>query len=1153
MTTEGLDSYASPGAGAEELATLLSIAVQIEPELIRAVRLTFAPRRDVSAEADLWFSDWVGIRSAGAIRLRGELIPELRERLTARLAADRQDPAWQLWKTVSAVHAGWSPALLLEEQLTWSSLCLAAGDPAAGDVEELLRSALRAAVLPDRKGVADWFGAAWHRLPAAVQRTVPAWQLLQASPDRSRAAVVADDIPLNLADVSVLGDLIEDTTIRVRHDGWDLLLNYTGTAPAVLIPVPDTRPRILRVRWRTDQGREERTLRVKPEAAASLQVGGAVVRVQTGRGSVFQIEPPSGTGEPAEQATVLAPGPAVPSASREGPIWGGVPARNRTYAGRLALFDQLREALGTQTKVAVLGMAGVGKTQLVIEYVYRHTDQYDLVWWIPGEQIATVLTSLTQLAQRLGLPVDDDPQETARVMLDALASSDLGWLLVYDNADDPDSLTPFMPLTGGHVIITSRNVDWSASCHAIEIDVLTRAESIELLRRRTQDEAGDSSLSNQDADHLAEKLGDLPLALEQAAAWLTATAMPAREYIELLDNRLAELLTEGKPANYPLTVATSLELMVERLRETDPAATQFLELFAFLGGEPMPISLLRHGGGADVTEPLRGMLAASIATNRAVRDLSRYGVVKVNPQQTVQVHRLIQRVLRDLLSEELAAQTLRNVQNILAAANPGDPDEMGHLERQRDLGLHIAPADLIHAENPAARRVVLDHTRYLYLLGDYENSRFLAEAASAAWKQDTSSPLYGPDGEFTLLARGRLGDALRALGDRSRAAEIARDTYNRLMDSQHFGRRHIFTLITGNQIGHDLRLAGRYNDALSFDQQSVVLHQEVFGDGESYTRRAQAALASDYRLVGSYAEALRLDREIARYYDDVTAVDWQFLATHINLAQDYYSLGAYDSGLDVLHRRSGPLMDQLGRAHILPLTADRITANLLRKLGRHTEAADLIRDAQERTRQRLGRDHELTLAVAVSWANTAREIGELEEAHVHITDAVTRYRHHFGELHPLTLIAQHNEAIVRRSRGDNVAAQQLDGHCYAKLGETLSPDHPYTLCAGASLATDFALAGAFDQALELSRELFERGRQTSADRPEDEVGNHPYQILRAINLARDLVAAGEAAQADDILTESLAALADQLGHQHPLVLAQRRDERAEFDIEPLTS
>jgi tetratricopeptide (TPR) repeat protein len=844
--------------------------------------------------------------------------------------------------------------------------------------------------------------------------------------------------------------------------------------------------------------------------------------------------------------------------SESGLIWGGVPIRNRNFTGRVEMLDRLGQLLrerGTRTAVlpqTLQGLGGVGKTQLVVEYVYRHANEYDLVWWIPAEQTATVLTSLTELAGRLDLEIAQNSQSTAQTVLAALAGSDLEWLLVYDNADDPSLLNHLLPSTGaGNVIVTTRIPEWNALGDTIEVDVFQRAESIELLQKRSRDEHGRQQMDTGDADDLADRLGDLPLALEQAAAWFLATGMPVREYIELLDSQSKELLDEGRPASYPLTVAAFVRLAIEKLREDAPAGAQLLAMFAFLGSEPTPLRLLRSGAAADVAEPLHSVLGDSIAMNRAVRELTRFGLSKLDPQQRIQVHRLVQRVLLDTLPDDLKAQTLRDVQNVLAAANPGDPDEHGELDRQREMGPHLRPAGLIRAANIAARQAVLDHARYLYISGDYENSLTLAREASQAWAAEGGGdPRMGPDGEFTLLARAQVANATRALGDSSGADQIIQDTYQRLRNSPLLGPRHEFTLITGNQVGHQLRIAGRYSEALDFDRESVALHRLVFGNGETYTLRALVNLAVDYRMIGEFGEALKLDTEIVDYWEDSVGVDARGLRAQVNLARDFYGMGAYPAALDLLDRLRPRMTEVLGPAHGTVLSAMRTYGVTLRKAGRRAEAAEFLRENREQTRLRFPKSHEFTVAATVSYANALRDIGQIRESAELLIEATELYRADFGEDHPLTLVAQVNEAIARRALGEPEIARQLDEHCFERLELVLGAEHPYTLCACASLATDYSLLSEHSTALRLSQLAYTRGRPSYGVGQEIRGGDHPYVLARAINLAQDLAATGDREAAAELREASLSGLRATLGAAHPEVVAAEEGHRVEGDIEP---
>jgi tetratricopeptide (TPR) repeat protein len=835
-------------------------------------------------------------------------------------------------------------------------------------------------------------------------------------------------------------------------------------------------------------------------------------------------------------------------------IRGGVPLRNRNFTGRAGLLDRLANTLASGSKAAVLpqavhGMGGVGKTQLVLEYVYRHLDDYDLVWWVPADAASGVLTSLEQLAGQLGVRPGENAPQTVRLVLDALATGSMKWLLVYDNANDLDSIDEYMPSTGGDVVVTTRNREWASIGRSIEVDVFERHESIDLLRHRT-----DNSISTADADRLSERLGDLPLALEQAAAWHLLTKMPVSEYIGLLEQHQQELLSEGKPAGYPASVVAFVTLAIEKLRIDSPATAQLLELFAFLGGEPVPVSLLRYGKDADVVQPLRTLLGDPIRINVAVRDLNQYGLVKVDDTQRLQVHRLVQGVLRDALDDTRAREILTSVQELLAEANPGDPDvrtDQSDLHRQREIGPHLDSADMIHAGSIRAKKALLDHVRYLYNIGDYENSRRLARSAAAHWKTLTGEAKLGPTGEYTLQVNGYLANAMRALGEDKAGAELTNTTY--ALMKEHLGENAAVTLVLANQVGHALRISGAYQESLDFARELLERHRRTFDEFAPYVLRAQSNLAVAHRMVGNFAEAAELDQEVVAYWGSTKGLTpgADGLAAQMNIARDYYGLGAYETGLAVVEASRGPLTNQLSSGHRLVLLAGRTYGIMLRKAGRERAAADVLSSNVEQTLARFGPNHEYSLAAMCSYGNALRQLEAPDEALEYFTEALRIYRKHFGEDHLLTLVAFVNEAAARRVVGELDVASALDALAYDRLIEVLGPDHPYTLCAGSSLATDHAARGDHEAALALSRAVFERSEGVSGGTHEAR-GNteHPYHLARAINFAHDLRATGSEEEAAKLRQRSLQELKRALGDTHPEYAAAVRGERLESDIEP---
>ncbi|MDQ0604954.1 hypothetical protein QF037_009299 [Streptomyces canus] len=162
-------------------------------------------------------------------------------------------------------------------------------------------------------------------------------------------------------------------------------------------------------------------------------------------------------------------------------------ARNAAFTGRDSLLVHLRQALASDQRVAVQalhGRGGLGKTQLAIEYAHRFAGEYELAWWIAAEDPALIPGQLAQLAARVGAaPAGTAPAEAVELLLGELGTMSR-WLLVFDNAEDPSALAPFLPGGSGHVLITSRNPHWRTYAVPLDVDNLARAESIALLPGR---------------------------------------------------------------------------------------------------------------------------------------------------------------------------------------------------------------------------------------------------------------------------------------------------------------------------------------------------------------------------------------------------------------------------------------------------------------------------------------------------------------------------------------------------------------------------------------------------------------------------------------------------------------------------------------------
>jgi hypothetical protein len=268
-----------------------------------------------------------------------------------------------------------------------------------------------------------------------------------------------------------------------------------------------------------------------------------------------------------------------------------IPPRNPSFAARTELLADMEslargQGTGSPRLVVLHGLGGVGKTQTALEFAHRHRPRYTVTWWVPAEHDSTVLSSLVELAQRRGIDVGPEQQDLLSALWDDVRTGGR-WLLVFDNAEDPAHLEPYLPPAGEvDVLVTSRSPAWGRYGTPLQVTPFDRRASVDFLRSRSGTSDDDT------AEALAEALGDLPLALEQACAYVEQTGLALEDYLELFRTRRELLISRGAPAGYGATVATAWRLAFDRVGTESPLAARVLETCAFLAPDSIPLQLL---------------------------------------------------------------------------------------------------------------------------------------------------------------------------------------------------------------------------------------------------------------------------------------------------------------------------------------------------------------------------------------------------------------------------------------------------------------------------------------------------------------------------------------------------------------------------------
>ncbi|MFF2672969.1 tetratricopeptide repeat protein, partial [Streptomyces niveus] len=534
---------------------------------------------------------------------------------------------------------------------------------------------------------------------------------------------------------------------------------------------------------------------------------------------------------------------------------------------------------------AMSGLGGVGKTTLALHYAHSHCLGYTIVWWINAETPETITDSLAQLTTRVnpgtntGTAAGDALAQWALAWLDTHP----GWLLVFDNATHPDHLAPYLArLTNGDHLITSRLThDWDALAgQPLHLDVLPLSAATSLL---CQLAGRNDPAEHPAAGELADELGHLPLALEQAGTHIRRTRGTYSGYLERFRTQTARMLdTPGNGDPHRTTIARTWRITLDTIAERDPLAVHLLQIMAWLAPHDIPRDLL--DGLAD--DP--GAEADALAL------LNDFSMITLN-ESTASTHRLVQAVARtpDPHDPHRTEQAIQQAQNTAVAqilyALPDAPEtNIRGWPRWRALLPHIS-AYLSHTHPDADTNTtdLILHNMTIFLLSQEQ----LNQATSYAERSTTTSArLHGEDHPYTLASRNNLASAYKLAGELRRAIPLFEKT---LTDRQQvLGDDHPDTLTSRNNLASAYESAGDLQRAIPLFEQNLTDRQRVLGDDHPDTLTCRNNLASVYESAGDLQRAISLCEQTLTDSIRLLGEDHPHtLTSRNNLASVYESAG----------------------------------------------------------------------------------------------------------------------------------------------------------------------------------------------------------------------------------------------------------------------
>jgi tetratricopeptide (TPR) repeat protein len=908
-----------------------------------------------------------------------------------------------------------------------------------------------------------------------------------------------------------------------------------------------------RALWQVARIAEDAEVEVEQEERAAVPPGNGGPPPATEKSAPVTSPPPAPAAEP------VAPAP-----SRR--LWSSeIPQRNSHFTGRVAELEALRANLVREDRPhppaqLISGMGGVGKTEIATEYIHRHRDKYEIIWWIRAEHTDRVRDALVKLGQRLDVrPAGPEGgrDRTIAAVLDTLAHGlRTNWLLVYDNAAQPLELQPYLPACppNGHIVITSRLQNWPGYIEKDNIGVspFTEDEAVNFLRRRVAILGTDRVLDIDEnerrvieAGRLAEALGHLPIAIEHAAAYLNETGHSVNGYLSRFEENAHRLLNE-QPGEFPASVSATWTMSTELLT---PDAVHLFNLCAFFSPEPIAVGLcLNHARVISDPPGLRELLSSPPRFRAAATLMNRLSLVKMDgARDQIQMHRVVQAVSRGQLRQNRqdAYQAYRDaVDTLLAASNPGNPDRAG-LDAAYDLSLqHLeSERNFLNTSNPGLRRLIIDQVRRLHLRGGHVEATRFGQDIRRVWRErlganDLHMLALSVEVAISMQLSGRAADARRLILE-TRA----------VLDALDVGQDEIpqdqleVTLLCDNAYGADLRTRGQFNEALELDRGLLPKFEVVFGSDHERTLNVRNNIAADFRRLGRFGEALEIDQ---RTLDDrrriLGANDPRTLASQDMVATDLRGLGRYQESLDVARKVVEAFEAAGGRENPDWLMARTGFAAALRKAGHHWDALQWSEDVVQRYRDYLGLEHAHTLRAAANLINDRRAWGELAIAE---DLGMEIYERSNAVSSPVEIMyaAMVNLGSVLRAAGHPDEARPLDQQARDALMGIYGDQHPFTLAASINYASDLAACGELAEAIRIGQETLANCRATLGP-------DHPDTLMAAVNLAIDVAASGGQARAQRLRGDALRRYAETLGMEHPEARAAQLDTRLTAEIEP---
>ena len=691
--------------------------------------------------------------------------------------------------------------------------------------------------------------------------------------------------------------------------------------------------------------------------------------------------------------------------------------RNQHFTGRQhilnRIFEKLCESVPQQHnhRVALYGLGGVGKTQLALEYAYSRRGQYDGVYWISAVDQASILSGLREIAKRTNcLPHMTDIDSSEKAVISWLNRQD-SWLLILDNLDDATVVEGLLPDTspGQHTLLTTRNPNSDEiPAEGLEIGVLDLQEAVDLLYLRSRLTGVNRTRQRQtEAERIVQELGRLPLAIEQAGAYIREVSKDIFKFLPSYRKNRQKYHQRVPRGNwsYQNSVGTTWRLSFDRIEENNVSAVKLLRLLSFLNPDGILTDFLQ-AGKESLDSDLQTIIADSEIFYEALSELERWSIIRRQHDEEggerITIHRLVQSVVKDEMSESDFSLFVAAVISLCNCAFPqyGTCKDSRNLCRKFQTQVVIPLLSGIPATKSKAQLDVLGRIGwFLHDDGKYLQSR---EIKSKAVEVCVLSE--GSDHPVTLTAKGRLAVTYSREGRLEEAAKLQAEVLAGM--ERLIGAEHPDTLTVMSNLALTYLYQGHWDDALTLNQKVLEARTRVLGKEHPDTLTAMSRLAATYRNQKRWDNAISLHEKVLEartrllgetHPDTLTAMS--------SLAYSYIGPKRWDDAMKLLEKVLAERTRLFGEEHMDTLVAMSRLAHTYSGQRRWDKALSLQKKGVYGLTRTRGEDHHDTLKATTWLASTYWEMdqGQRDEAVRLYEKVLEASRRVLGENHPMTL------------------------------------------------------------------------------------------------------------------------------------------------------